>query len=97
MAKVKAIKLGYYNHHRVKPGTVFDMPEVDEHGFYVDEQGKRKKFPKLNRKGEKAGEGERKCLWVDHVNTSVGVEVDPKELAAVLSGKNPGKKSVLAE
>lgn len=76
MAKVKAIKVGYYDHRRIKVGEIFNMAEVDEKGNYLE--GARKGF---------------KCKWVDHVNTKAESVKDPKEVAAVLSGKNPGKSA----
>jgi len=93
MAKVKAIKEGgYYNHRRVKLGEVLEMKDVDKDGYYLDEKGKRKKFPKHDRKGNVLGEEERKCKWVGHVKVAAEkLQIDPKEVAAVLSGKNPGK------
>lgn len=90
MAKVQAIKKGYYNHARVKPGTEFEMPEVDKDGFYIDDKGKRKLFPKLDREGKKVAEEERKCRWVGKCGSYAKVKVKPEEVAAVISGKKPG-------
>jgi len=92
MAKVKAIKVGYYNHRRVKVGEVLEMEGVDKDGYYLDVDGKRAKFKLKDKKGEETGKSEeRKCKWVENVNHSAGLEVDPFEVAAVLSGKHPGK------
>lgn len=92
MAKVKAIAVGYYGHRTVAVGEVFTMKGVDEKGFYVDTKGKRKLFPKVNMQGVKNGEEERKCRWVDHVSTEADKPIDPKEVAAVISGRNPGNE-----
>lgn len=43
MAKVKAIKMGYYNHRRIKPGDIFNMSEVDEKGCYLEGKFKGQK------------------------------------------------------
>lgn len=94
MAKVKAIATGYYGHRTVAIGEVFTMKGVDEKGFYVDAKGKRKLFAKVNRDGVKIGEEERKCRWVDHVSTEADKPLDPKEVAAVISGRNPGNAEV---
>lgn len=88
MARVKAIAVGYYNYRRIKVGQVFEMKGVDADGFYLDKAGKKAKF-KDPRSGE---EVERKCKWVANVKTELDLEVDPKEVAAVISGKNPGQK-----
>jgi len=90
MAKVKATRLGYYKHRRIKPGTVFEMKEVDDEFFYLDAEGRRKKFPKYDQKGNEKGSEERKCKWVAHPDSEAGKPLDPKEVAAVLSGKRPG-------
>lgn len=90
MAKVKAISVGYYKHRRVKVGEIIEMKGVDANGFYVDSAGKKKQFSKLAPDGKEVGKEERKCKWVDHVNTEAEKEIDPKEVAAVISGKNPG-------
>ncbi len=95
MAKVRAIKEGgYYDHRVIKMGEVFNMSEVDEHGFYLDEKGKRAKFQLLRKDGAPNGEPvERKCRWVGHVKAEVALDVDPREVIAALSGKNPGKSN----
>ena len=96
MARVQAISKGYYNHRKVKPGDEIEMLEVDSEGFYVGEKGKRKLFPKLDREGKpvlkdgKAVEEERKCRWVGKIGAFAAVKVDPKQVAATLSGKTPG-------
>lgn len=97
MARVKAKDLGYYEHRMVRAGEIFDMKEVDKNGFYLDSKGKHKLFPVygndgLVRKDEKGQElhEPRKCKWVDSVNSEAGKPLDPKEVAAVLSGKQPG-------
>lgn len=89
MAQVQAIKVGYYGHHRVKPGTVFEMPEVNADLVYVDEDGKPKKFDKVNREGKVLGKEERKCLWVCKPGQFADSQIQPQQVAAVLSGKNP--------
>jgi len=96
MAKVQALSQGYYNHRKIKPGTEFEMPGVDKEGFYVDEKGKRKQFVKMDRNGPvKDANGkevliERKCRWVGKIGSFSAEKVDPKQVAATLSGKNPG-------
>jgi hypothetical protein len=90
MAKVQAVKLGYYNHRRIRPGEEFDMKEIDKDLYYVDEKGKRKKFKKLNREGAVIGEEERQCRWVIQPGGFAKVKVDPAKVAAVVSGKHPG-------
>lgn len=90
MAKVKAISVGYYNHRRVKIGETISMKGVDENGYYVDSSGKKKSFVKLDKNGKEVGKEERRCKWVDNIDTDLDKPVDPKEVAAVLSGKTPG-------
>lgn len=97
MAKVKAIAVGYYKHRRVKVGEIFNMKEVDEEGFYVDKSGKRKIFTVQDKDKDgkvirELSKGERKCRWVSHVNSDLDAPLDPKQVAAVISGKNPGQQ-----
>lgn len=87
MAQVKAISLGYYDHARVKPGSVFEMKEVDKDGFYIDKDGKKV----LGKDGKP-----KKCGWVDNVKSNVAIAADPKEVAKALSGKFPGQKKEAA-
>lgn len=90
MAKVKAIKDGYYHHVYVRAGATFDMKEVDKQGFYVDSKGKQLLFGE-DRKPAADGKGKpKKCGWVDKVDSKVAINPDPKEVAKVLSGKAPG-------
>lgn len=89
MAQVQAIKVGYYGHRRVRPGTVFEMPEVNEDLVYIDEGGKPIKFEKLNRDGKSIGKEERKCKWVCKPGGFAEAQISPEEVAKVLSGKNP--------
>jgi hypothetical protein len=104
MAKVQAIAgkagtrwAGYYGHRRVKVGEILDIPELDKEGFYVDEKGKRVVEPVLDRNGKQRLDNdgkpmfrEKRCAWLGRVGTPKAKQVDPAELAKVLSGKNPG-------
>jgi hypothetical protein len=104
MAKVQAIAgkagtrwAGYYGHKRIRVGEVLDIPELDKDGFYVDEKGKRVLDPVFDREGKQRLDAdgkpvfkERKCAWLARVGTPKAKQVDPVELAKVLSGKNPG-------
>ncbi len=98
MAKVKATKEGYYEHRIVKVGEVFDMKEVDKDGFYVDAKGAKLLF---GEDGKIAAEGvkgkQRKCGWVAARNTPDPKPIDPKAVAAAVSGKNPGQPAHSAE
>lgn len=97
MAKVKAIKEGYYDHRIVRVGEVFDMKEVDKNGFYVDSKGKQLAFGEDNKPAADGKGKPRKCKWVDHVGSSLDRAPDPKEVAKVLSGKSPGQPAPAAE
>lgn len=88
MAKVKAIKQGYYDHRLIPDGAIFEMKEVDAEGFYLDKNGKKKLFQKFDRHGNEVGEPEpRKCLWVGPLKSKLARPKDPVELARVISGK----------
>lgn len=89
MAKVKAIKQGYYDHRLIPEGAIFEMKEVDSEGFYLDKAGKKKLFQKVDRNGKEVGEPEpRKCLWVGALKSKLAKAKDPVELARVISGKS---------
>lgn len=98
---------GYYKHKRIKAGEIFEMKEVDDELFYLefDDNGKakgRKKFPIFDvhpetGKSVKTGKTEeRQCNWVAKVGTVKEKKVDPKSVAAVLSGKHPGVANPVA-
>lgn len=97
MAKVQATKTGYYNHRRIRAGEVFEMSEVDKDCFYVDDKGKPKKFPKFDVAGKLVAEEERKCRWVIRPGSVKSIKADPKEVAAVISGRMPGVAKPLGE
>lgn len=93
MARVQATKTGYYKHVRIKAGHVFNMAGVDSEGYYLDEDGKRALFPKFRKVGQEIkeiGKEERKCGWVDKIGAASAKPINPKEVAAVISGKYPG-------
>lgn len=99
MAKVQAIMKqagkkysGYYGDRRVPVGEVFEMHNVNADGIYIDKNGKPILFDPKTGKPSKDGEP-RKCSWVAKVGSlkDKDKKVDPKEVAAVLSGKYPGQ------
>lgn len=91
---------GYYNHRRLKAGDTFEMKEVDEEGYYLEfekvkgKDGEEKEVVKLDKDKKpvrKLKDGKPiKCRWVGPVGSYAEKKVDPKAVAAVLSGKNPG-------
>lgn len=88
MSKVGSKVAGYYNHRRIMVGEIFNMHEVDAEGYYVDEKGKRLLF--VDKADPKADPQPKKCAWVGKVGSLKSKKIDPKMVAAVLSGKNPG-------
>lgn len=96
MAKVKAIKEGYYDHRLVRAGEILDMKEVDKNGVYVDSKGKPLLFGEDGKPSADGKGKQRKCKWVDHVGSDLGKAPDPKEVAKVLSGRSPGHQAPAA-
>lgn len=101
MARVQAVLskngskvAGYYNHQRVLVGEVFEMKEVNEEGYYLDlEDPSGKKLALFDKDGKPSKDGKgkpKKCQWVAKEGSLKQKKLDPKAVAAVVSGKNPG-------
>jgi hypothetical protein len=66
--KVKAIKVGYYNHRRYKEGEVFEME--DDHYAPKDSDGNPKIYaPGTHKEGQ-----EMFCSWVEPVHGKPSVK-----------------------
>ena len=66
--KVKALKVGYYNHRRYKEGEVFDME--DDHYQPKDADGNPKVYPE----GSPKSGLEMICSWVEPIHGKPAVK-----------------------
>lgn len=89
--KVRALKQGYFDHRRIKPGDVFDMPE--EIYQPVDKDGK----PLFYKPGTPKAGQRVTCSWVELLEPKAKVEPQDKPVGRGKKAKHQSDDDVVTQ